>query len=812
MSNFYTAIARIMSTCFLTCSIFYAAVAQPVITSVTPSSANPGTNVTINGSGFNTTAANNVVFFGGVKATASTVDASGTTLTVTVPYGAQHTYVAVLDSANQQIGIGTKYFVPSYNSSCYIPGTSRLKSRLDISVPGTAGATEPRHAAIGDVDGDGKPDMVVSSYGNSAGQSAVEVYLNNSTVDGQLSFNTTPYVCSAANGAVNVKLGDLDGDGRLDIVVACGGSGRISLLRNTSTGTGMAGVSFAVKRDLAPGIRGIQETALADFDGDGKLDIAAISSDDTVVKQLIVFRNSMTSIPAGIFPATAFGTSSTDYSSFLVSGNPIFLASSLSAADFDNDGHMDIVVGVTLENAVSVVRNNSTIGNISFEPRIVLPTGGGAISAPTEVITTDINSDGRSEIVIANYAGHMMAVFENVYTSGTLSTSSFSRALVNLPDSAAVYALAAGDFNGDAKPDIALSVNSRDADGPNNLTILQNNYTSGSITSSAFTTVGVYNLGAGADNQGISVGDIDLDGKADAVVASFAYNRVSVFENTATPDTTGFSLSADSVCMYTGITASISGTPCSGETFYWSSATGRTSAPASASATPTITGVSAGIDTIISKVVYLSDTNYVRRLVEVKAAADTGTITGSSVICQNYDYLYSNTATGGTWSVTPASVATINSVGLVTALTAGTFNISYTNSSLSCGNMSAVRTVTVNTTPNAGTITGANGTCTGTSLSLTASAAGGTWANLNPAIGTLSATSGASVTVTANAIGADTIIYYVTNGSGCTDTVFKELGFVAPSGSSPSLPIVGTTNICPFTPTTLTNGLAGGTW
>jgi len=84
---------------------------------------------------------------------------------------------------------------------------------------------------------------------------------------------------------VNVKLADLDGDGLLDIVVAASGSGRISCLRNTTSG---GVLSFAPKTDINPGFGGVPEVTIFDFDGDGKLDIASICSDSSRVH---VFRN-----------------------------------------------------------------------------------------------------------------------------------------------------------------------------------------------------------------------------------------------------------------------------------------------------------------------------------------------------------------------------------------------------------------------------------------------------------------------------------------------------------------------------------------
>lgn len=79
---------KLFFTLVLSVSVFFFANAQPTITSFSPSSAKPGDAVTITGTNFNTTAANNIVFFGATQATVTA--ATATSLTVTVPSGATY--------------------------------------------------------------------------------------------------------------------------------------------------------------------------------------------------------------------------------------------------------------------------------------------------------------------------------------------------------------------------------------------------------------------------------------------------------------------------------------------------------------------------------------------------------------------------------------------------------------------------------------------------------------------------------------------------------------------------------------------------
>src|SRR5471030_1583932 len=90
-------------------SVFHALAATPAITSFSPASGPVGTSVTITGSGFNTTAANNIVFFGATVA--QVTSASATILTVIVPAGATYQPISVLNGGTQLTGYSAKPFV-----------------------------------------------------------------------------------------------------------------------------------------------------------------------------------------------------------------------------------------------------------------------------------------------------------------------------------------------------------------------------------------------------------------------------------------------------------------------------------------------------------------------------------------------------------------------------------------------------------------------------------------------------------------------------------------------------------------------------
>src|ERR1700746_3107479 len=181
-------------------SLAFAVNAQPTITSFVPASGAVGAAVTITGTNFNTTAGNNIVYFGGAKASVSLASASS--LTVTVPIGANYQYISVTNSATNLTAYSNTPFHVTFGCNVTISSSS-YASNVDFT-PGS----HPVGIASGDVDGDGKLDLVVTN----AMSNSVSVCLNTST-PGTISYaakvdfgvGTYPY---------GVALGDLDGDGK----------------------------------------------------------------------------------------------------------------------------------------------------------------------------------------------------------------------------------------------------------------------------------------------------------------------------------------------------------------------------------------------------------------------------------------------------------------------------------------------------------------------------------------------------------------------------------------------------------------------
>ena len=465
----------------------------PTITSFSPSSGAIGTSVTITGTNFSTTASNNLVYFGAVKATVTAV--TSTSLTVTVPYGT--TFQPITVTTNNLTAYSSKPFIVTFPGGGNTFTTSTFGNKIDYTV-----GSAPNMAAIGDIDGDGKADVVAVN-----GSANTLSILRNISSSGNI--NLTSKVDFNTNGdPTGACIADLDGDGKPDIAFVKYNSNILGIFRNTSS---VGNISLASEIDFTTGTSPAW-LAIGDFDGDGKPDIVVCNSANTA-SSISVFLN--TSTLGNISFANKI-----DYS--IGSGSW-----AVAVGDIDGDGKTDIVAANTNStlNSVSVFRNISTgQGNISFASEVRITTG----AAPRCVSIGDIDGDGKLDIVTGNASAANVSILRNISSLGSISfaaKSDFSVGTGSTP-----IHLSITDLDGDGKPDLTVAV------ALSSVSTIRNLSTPGNIS---FDPSVSYTTGSGT--WAVSSGDIDGDGKPDIVVANASSTSISILRNqVAEPVITSF--------------------------------------------------------------------------------------------------------------------------------------------------------------------------------------------------------------------------------------------------------------------------------
>jgi PKD repeat protein len=216
----------------------------------------------------------------------------------------------------------------------------------------------------------------------------------------------------------------------------------------------------------------------------------------------------------------------------------------------------------------------------------------------------------------------------------------------------------------------------------------------------------------------------------------------------------------DSVCK--GAAIQLSDTT---KTGIWSSLN---TAVATVSGTGLVTGLSAGNVQINYTVTNSYGVFTANKIITVTGPPATPVISGNTNICLGTDASFTANSTGGVWSSTNTNVATVNTSGLVSGLTAGTSDISYSMNN-GCGVTSATSTVTVAkcapcTLPVVAAINGQTQVTPGATIQLSDNTANGVWASGNTAIVTVDNTG----KITGIAAGSTTVTYTVTNSCGST--------------------------------------------
>lgn len=470
----------------------------PAISSFSPLKGTLGSTVTISGSGFSTTPANNIVYFGSAKATVTS--STATSISVTVPPTSNSGKIRV--TVSNLTTESSSEFITTFSTSNVL-SASAFSAPQYVSLPSSA---TTKNVSSGDFDNDGKIDVVAFNVSSSN----FSVFRNTTTGDTVTFAARVDVSVSQVDGTGIVA--DFDGDGKLDVALGGASSGfTIKVYKNTSTSPGS--ISFSSATSLSMG--GLQGGINAvDLDGDGKLDIVSTQRTTNV---LSVFRNTTSG------STISFG-SRQDFSG-AASSSPRMIA----YGDFDADGKVDIVMNNrgTILKPISIFPNTSTVGTISLGTRIDYS----GKSESEEVRVADLNSDGKLDIIAAGY--HVDA-FQNTSTS----TGSFTFTYTSLFSTVSRKYSHLSDYTGDGKPDLLIP----DWDA---IRVLRNTSSSGgSLTFDSQTDVT-----PGNSIYGLTLADLNSDGKMDIVATNQSSSYYLMVYRNTTPLPAIFSPSPSSIAI-----------------------------------------------------------------------------------------------------------------------------------------------------------------------------------------------------------------------------------------------------------------------
>jgi hypothetical protein len=390
-----------------------------------------------------------------------------------------------------------------------------------------AGAHFGRSVAVGDVDGDGKKDIIVGADAETVGFNAFQgrVYVFSGATGLLIYTLDTPNPESFASFGISVAAGDTNGDGKADIVVGSYGE---TVAANTGQGRAyvFSGLSGSLLRTFTtPNPEALAQFGLSvatgDLNADGKADVIVGAGNETV--------------GANASEGRAYSFSGATGSLLFTYSTPNHQASaqfgySVAAGDTNFDGKADVIVGAIGE----------TVGGNSAQGRAYVFSGANGSVLRTwttpnpqsnaqfgiSVDAADFNADGRADVVVGaegeTVSGNVSQGRAYVYSGaagGIMYTITSTRPEANGRFGIAV---AAGDTNGDGTPDILV--------GASNETVAANPgqgrvYAFNGATTAALLVVTSPNRfysteSPAAFGNSVAVGDVNLDGKADVVIGA----------------------------------------------------------------------------------------------------------------------------------------------------------------------------------------------------------------------------------------------------------------------------------------------------